>query len=99
MSSGLKNNSKVRNNSTGFGDLLSLSQVVVGKPICSEGLSTNVRDGMRNLNRGRRVDGPISPWSVTQGRLATPDSMPRGVVAFCERPCPIAFDSRPGGMN
>lgn len=99
MSSGHINNSKVPSNATGFGDLLSLSQIVVGKPICSEGLSTNVRDGMRNLNRGRRVDGPISPWSVTQGRLATPDSMPRGVVAFCERPCPIAFNSRRCGLN
>ena len=99
MRSGHIDNSKVSNNATGFGDSLSLSQVVVGKPICSEGLSTNVRDGMRIINRGRRVDGPISLWSGTQGRLATPDSMPRGVVAFCERPCPIAFNSRQGGMN
>ncbi len=67
MSSSQINNSKVSSNATGFGDLLSLSQIVVGKPICSEGLSTNVRDGMRNLNRGRRVDGPISLWSGTQG--------------------------------
>ncbi|MCH8823014.1 MAG: hypothetical protein IH984_05845 [Planctomycetes bacterium] len=99
MSSVSTNSSKVRNNATSIGDSLSLSLVVVGNPICSEGLSTNVRDGMRIINRGRRVDGPISPWSVTQGRLAIPDSMPRGVVAFCERPCPIAFNSRRGGMN
>ena len=97
MSSGLKNNSKESNNATGFSDSLLLCHVVVGKPICSDGLSTKVRDGMRIINRGRRVDGPISLWSGTQGRLATPDSMPRGVVAFCERPCPIAFDSIRGG--
>ena len=67
MSSGHINNSKVPKNATGFDDSLSLSQVVAGKPICSEGLSANVRDGMRIINRGRRVDGPISLWSGTQG--------------------------------
>ncbi len=93
MSSGYVNNSKVRNSATGFDDLLSLSLVAVGEPVCSEGLSTKVRDGKRNLNRGRQVDGPILPWSGTHGRRATPDSIPKGVVAFCERPFPIAFDS------
>ena len=98
MSSGLMSNLKIRNCATGLDDSLSLSLVAVGEPVCSEGLSTNVRDGKRNLNRGRQVDGPILPWSGTHGRRATPDSMPRGVATFCERPCPIAFDSRPGGM-
>jgi len=97
MNSCHKNNSKVRNITTDAYDSLSSCLVVADKPIRSEGLSTNVRDGMRNLNRGRRVDGPISLWSVTQGRLAIPDSVPRGTVAFCERPFPIAFNSRRGG--
>lgn len=97
MSSGYIKNSILRNSATGIGDLLSLCLVGVGKPVCSEGLSTDVRDGKRILYRGRQVDGPILPWSGTHGQRATPDSMPQGVVAFCERPFPIAFDSLRGG--
>ena len=98
MSWGLMNNSKIRIIATDAFDSSSSCLVAVDKPIRSDGLSAKVRDGMRIINRGLRVDGPISLWSGTHGRRATPDSMPRGVVTFCERPCLIAFDSLRDGV-
>lgn len=57
MNSGFKNNSKLRNSAADAYDSLSLCQVAADKPVCSEGLSTIVRDGKRILKKvGKWMD-------------------------------------------